>query len=295
MGYFDQFYQQLQQQQQPTSNRQEGTGSAYSPGLWNWDPNLSWGSNITNRGGANLQDYLTANPATFYGPENEYLSNYLKDTIGGKTKNPYLQKILASGRQSIGRAGDEAILNTQQNLASSGFRGSGTNLIGKIFESKANALGGLEADVGGMAFNAQQAAIRDLLGLNQLNTGVNLGVTGNQVGVAGTLLNAGMGQQQQDQANEGGFDWGGFAGNILSSAAPALIALSDKKLKKDIKDTGMKTESGIPIKTFKYRDDETGKVYMGHIAQEVEKKHPDAVYKVIDYSKLPEGIFREVA
>jgi len=73
-----------------------------------------------------------------------------------------------------------------------------------------------------------------------------------------------------------------------SVALAALAAFSDKRLKKDIKKVG-KTNSGLPIYTYKMKGSE--KTQMGVMAQEVEKKTPSAVHhlgglKMVDYSKV---------
>jgi hypothetical protein len=66
------------------------------------------------------------------------------------------------------------------------------------------------------------------------------------------------------------------------------IDISDRNAKTDIKKVG-KTNSGLPIYTFKYKGD--NKTKMGVMAQDVEKKNPKAVglingIKGVDYSKI---------
>lgn len=68
-------------------------------------------------------------------------------------------------------------------------------------------------------------------------------------------------------------------------AAPML--LSDRRVKKDVQKIG-DTKDGQPIYRFRYRDDPTGAVHMGLLAQDVEKEHPEAVgdyygIKTVDY------------
>jgi hypothetical protein len=65
---------------------------------------------------------------------------------------------------------------------------------------------------------------------------------------------------------------------------------SDKRLKEDIEEVG-KTFDGQPIYSFKYKGDD--KTQIGLMAQDVEKKHPEAVglaggYKTVDYAKATE-------
>jgi hypothetical protein len=90
----------------------------------------------------------------------------------------------------------------------------------------------------------------------------------------------------QNQSN--GSIWGTLGG--IAGMGMRGIMGSDKKLKKDIKLVG-KTKSGLAVSDFKYKDDPKGQTYRGVMAQDVKKKHPDAVKKVngilaVDWSKL---------
>jgi len=69
---------------------------------------------------------------------------------------------------------------------------------------------------------------------------------------------------------------------------------SDKRLKNDVKEIG-KTHDGQPIYSYKYNGDD--RTQIGLMAQDVEKKHPDAVglmggYKTVDYKKATEDAER---
>jgi hypothetical protein len=80
---------------------------------------------------------------------------------------------------------------------------------------------------------------------------------------------------------------GGMAMGI-GAAGGAGAFFSDRRLKTDIKKVG-KTESGLPIYTYKYKGD--NKTQMGVMAQDVEKKNPEAVskvggYKAVNYKKI---------
>lgn len=91
-------------------------------------------------------------------------------------------------------------------------------------------------------------------------------------------------QQYQDQLSQYNSFWNGV-GDIGSS----VLKLSDKRLKTDISTTGVKTPDGIPMKTFRYKGSPI--MHMGVIAQDVEKKRPDAVRtiggkKAVDYGKI---------
>jgi hypothetical protein len=200
--------------------RQTGAGqtSVYSPGLWNWDDNLSWANNLTNRGSVNMQDFLGLDPSQLYGEDTDYLRSQLKGTIGGKL-DPALMQILGAGKRNISQLGDTSRRNTSQQLAGSGFRGSGANLMNNIFQTQSGAMGDLTASVGGMSMQARENAMMQLLGLNQSMANTNTGLAGQQVGVAGQL--AGMGNQQnqldtQERMSE--FNFGDFMMALAGTA-----------------------------------------------------------------------------
>lgn len=72
-------------------------------------------------------------------------------------------------------------------------------------------------------------------------------------------------------------------------AATGMALFSDERVKHDIKPVG-KTFDGMPIYTFKYNGDESGRTHMGLMAQDVEQEKPDAVgsyegVKTVDYDK----------
>lgn len=105
---------------------------------------------------------------------------------------------------------------------------------------------------------------------------------------AGYQNELGAWQQKQQSQNDligGLFGMGAaFAGN------PAL-KFSDRRLKEDIHKVG-ETEDGQNIYTYRYKGDRL--MQMGLMAQEVEKKRPDAVvdiggYKAVDYGRALEA------
>ena len=77
---------------------------------------------------------------------------------------------------------------------------------------------------------------------------------------------------------------GALSGSTTSSTQPAPY-FSDERLKEDIQPIG-KTFDGLNIIKFKYKGDK--QTHVGLSAQDVERKHPDAVglaggYKTVDY------------
>ena len=86
-------------------------------------------------------------------------------------------------------------------------------------------------------------------------------------------------EQQQQQA---------LLGGLFGLGAAGVYKFSDRRLKKDIKKVG-KTKDGQAIYSYKYKGDDTPQ--MGLMAQDVKKKHPEAVittpsgFLAVDYDK----------
>lgn len=82
---------------------------------------------------------------------------------------------------------------------------------------------------------------------------------------------------------------GALSGSTTTTQQPSGF-FSDRRLKHDVHEIG-KTHDGQPIYSFKYNGD--NKTQIGLMAQDVEKKHPEAVgvtggYKTVDYGKATE-------
>lgn len=100
------------------------------------------------------------------------------------------------------------------------------------------------------------------------------------------IINTSYNQAQnkyQSQNNQ----WNSIAGGLFKLGSSAITA-SDRRLKKNIKKIG-KTDDGQSLYSYKYKG--TNEHRIGLMAQDVEKKNPDAVttmpsgYKGVDYSK----------
>jgi GH24 family phage-related lysozyme (muramidase) len=86
---------------------------------------------------------------------------------------------------------------------------------------------------------------------------------------------------------------GALSGSTTTTQQPGGF-FSDKRLKKDVKEIG-ETHDGQPIYSYKYKGDD--RTQIGLMAQDVEKRHPEAVgvmggYKTVDYKKATEGAER---
>lgn len=117
--------------------------------------------------------------------------------------------------------------------------------------------------------------------VNTPNTGVN------GTDVAG-LINANYQAKNQNyQSMLGGIS--GLAGSVLGG-----WAMSDKRLKTDIKKIGETKIKGVNAYSFRYKGSPL--MHLGAMAQEVEKKVPDAVattpsgYKAVNYDRLAEAM-----
>jgi hypothetical protein len=82
----------------------------------------------------------------------------------------------------------------------------------------------------------------------------------------------------------------GTAANTALAVANLAAMFSDRRMKHDIKRIG-KTDDGMPIYKFKYKGDDREQTHIGFMADEVERKHPDAVMtdpsgmKKVDYGQ----------
>jgi hypothetical protein len=84
----------------------------------------------------------------------------------------------------------------------------------------------------------------------------------------------------------------GEAANTAMAVAnlATMFMGSDRRMKQDIRRIG-KTDDGMPIYKFKYKGDEREQTHIGFMADEVERKHPDAVMtgsdgmKRVDYGQ----------
>ena len=188
--------------------------------------NESWLANLGWQTGVNPNQFMPGQLTNdqLYGQNFGFLTNTLKDTIGGKL-DPALMQILSAGKRNISEASDVSRRNINQNLASSGFRGSGANLIGDIFAKQSGALGDLTANVGGMGMQNRQNAIAQLLGLNQFQAGQNVGQqqfkTGAFQSLAQLLQSGAFADRQQDQA-EAPTSWEDITGQLLGTGVGAF-------------------------------------------------------------------------
>lgn len=124
----------------------------------------------------------------------------------------------------------------------------------------------------------------------QTNTPAAIPTTDN-AGLINQNYNQRLQAWQQNSANSGGLLGGLFQlGGTLGSA----YIMSDKRTKEDIKEVG-KTKDGQKVYSWRYKHDgPKGPIHMGLMAQEVERKNPEAVIehggiKFVNYGKALAG------
>ena len=251
----------------------------------------------------NPSDYAAAYgdaPITgqFQGPEYNYLSSTLSSWLRGNI--PGMDLMRQNALRDINTATNRNVLNTQQRLASSGLgrAGIGFSATAPIYNAQENAISNLNENLINQNTAFKERALRGLLGLNEFAGSQNLAELNSQrqygLGI-GNLMNTQAATQAQIENTPS--PWMQLLGQIVGGGAQvgsAAMMASDKKLKKDIKYTGEKTKDGIPYVTYKFKDDPEGRTIKGLLAQDVQKKKPDAVFKAIDVRKVPEAIYELV-
>ncbi len=106
------------------------------------------------------------------------------------------------------------------------------------------------------------------------------------------IINNNFNQQQQKYQTESA-NRNALLGGLFGIGSAAAFKFSDRRLKKDIKKIG-KTHDGQNLYSYRYKGSDEPQI--GLMAQEVEKKRPDAVittdsgYKAVNYEKALGGL-----
>jgi len=276
-------------------------------------------SNLVGQATQNINpNTVTASQIQNY--ESPYTQNVLNSTMAAENNQDAQQQAqlqgnaISSGAWGGDRAGvAQGILGGQQALAN-----NATN-AGILNQGYSQAL--QEANTQQQVGIGAQEASQNL----QLSGGLaqnQIGTTAQNNALAGAQAQLGAGQQQQQQAQSilnvpyeqflqsqaYPFQTTGWLGNIAegigsntggqstsSTTQPSQGLFSDRRLKKNIHNAGILAGSkgDYPLHTFEYKG--SNQRHSGVIAQEVEKKNPDAVfmdksgYRKVDYSKLARG------
>jgi hypothetical protein len=201
--------------------------------------------------------------------------NPLLSTLGqyglgfGAAAYPYLQQIIA-GHGAL--TPQEANLATQQARGAFQARGNvyGNQAIGAEVLNRDQYRWNKLMQAMGMAGQTEQ-----LLGYPaQTQAGVFSTLVNPLYGLAAQQLQAATSGQEANQQKQSDLIGAGI--KSIGSVAGAAAMASDERIKTDIRDTGKKTPEGIPIKAFEYKT-RPGARFVGVMAQDVEKVHPEAV------------------
>lgn len=252
----------------------------------------------------------------------------------GQYMNPFTEAVAAPTYQALRQQqGQERTQQQAQAIKSGAFGGDRAGLeranlarqqelgtaqaIAPIFQQgygQALQTAQQQQGVGLAAEQANRAAFQQ--GAQQI-AGLGTGAQAASLQGAQAQLQAGAQEQQTNQADltaryqqflqERGYPFqtaqflaniamgtGALSGSTTTSTQPAGF-FSDERLKEDIKRIG-ETDDGMPIYSYRYKGDKETQI--GLIAQDVEKKKPEAVglapaadghlYKTVDYKKATE-------
>lgn len=128
-------------------------------------------------------------------------------------------------------------------------------------------LRGSASGAGKTALDMQNQGANDILTLDQQIKRLPY----EDLAVLGSLLFpvAGLGEQQSQQGTS-------VTNTKGTSVGAGLNLLSDERSKSDIEEIG-KMADGTPMYRYRYKDDPSGTIHVGPIAQDVEDTHPEAV------------------
>ncbi|WP_273727474.1 tail fiber domain-containing protein [Brucella gallinifaecis] len=166
--------------------------------------------------------------------------------------------------------------------------------MSRMTQTKNDAYNGLMLNGRQMAFSEAMAQrnqpineITALMSGSQVSNPAQMSGATPQTSVGGVDYTGLVNQKYQSELSNYQSQMGGLFG--LGSAAMGMFNFSDRRLKTDIERVG-ETDEGTPIYTYKYKDG--GPTQMGVMAQDVEKKQPDAVamhssgFRMVDYGKV---------
>lgn len=233
-----------------------------------------------------------------------YMSPFLQNAMGATAaqmqniNQQQQQQLLGQSISSGAFGGDRgkiarAALANQQNLATGQVLGQmaqqGYQDAARNYMAGLGQQGALAAQMGTLGAGAQQA------GLQGAQAQIGAGTLGQQTEQAGktALYNQFLQQQAypfqvaQFLANIA-MGTGALSGTTTTTTQP-MPFFSDRRLKEDVKRIG-ESDEGLPIYKYKYKGDPNEQTHIGFMADEVEKKHPEAVgiaagYKTVDYDK----------
>lgn len=281
--------------------------------------------NINNAAGAAQPYYdaaarLTARGTSQVNPEElnvgKYMSPYTKsvaDTTFANLRQQQQQEMSGQTSNAIrsGAFGGDRSGLAAANLARQQTMGTAAAMAPIYQQGYGQALGAAQQQQG-VGLAAEQANQARYLAAGQQFAGLGSGAQAAALQGGQAQMGAGQVQQTTEQAGrqalynqflqQQGYPFqiaqflaniamgtGALSGNTTTTTQPAPF-FSDRRLKEGEKEIG-RTHDGQPIYKFRYKGDD--RTQIGLMAQDVEKKHPEAVglaagYKTVDYDKATE-------
>lgn len=241
----------------------------------------------------------------------------LMQSLQGGQANPHLDKMVDQAQQSVarnynmftkpqtetamvnsgsfGNSGLQQMQQEQQRQATEQMGNVATQMYGQAYDqdrSRQMQALGMAPTYGNQAYqdaaqllnsgSLQQANKQQGLDFNYQQFAEGREQPYKNLAAMGAPFGQNMGGSSSTKQGMGGADWAALAGTA------AMLFFSDRRAKEDVKKVGM-TDDGLPIYTYKYKWG--GPTQMGIMAQDLQKKKPDAVHKVggllaVDYSKV---------
>lgn len=267
--------------------------------------------------GADIADVYRYGPAAVQAQlqANPYLAGSLNNLYGRTGDSPLLQQLNSQAKSGLdqgGRLSSQDVNDiTQATRAGFSQRGQlmgnqslGADLLARDqyarqrlasaqqFGSTVQGLNQNQNDFVGRASQIFGTQLSDPY-LAILGRGSTAGTSGQQIGTGAQLFDPtnpyaadiySSNQNATAAANIANANSSNAANNTTLStigtlAGAALIAFSDKRLKKDIKKVG-ETAEGQKLYEFSYKGDKKKRRYVSGMADEIEKKHPNAIIKM---------------
>ena len=238
-------------------------------------------------------------------------------------QNPFVQSVVDPTVKALQQQQGQQLAQQQSNAIKSGaFGGDRSGIERAVLQGQqdlatAQAISPLYSQAYqsglGAAQQQQQVGGQGLMGAGAQLANLGSGAQSSALAGANAQLAAGTVGQQTQQALDTAkyqqflqqqgypFQLTQFLANIaegtgaLSGSTTSTTQASDERLKHDIKKIGTAND-GLPIYSFKYKGDD--QIRIGFMAQDVEKKMPDAVgvmggYKTVDYGKVSDANAKE--